>query len=40
MKPVASLSVKELARRLEAMGALPYPRPLERRELESVYAQA
>ena len=39
-KPVASLSVEELVRRLEAMGALPHPRPLERRELESAYAQA
>ena len=39
-QPVASLSVEELVRRLEAMGALPDPRPLERRELESAYAQA
>ena len=39
-KPVASLSVEELVRRLEAMGALPDPRSLERRELESAYAQA
>ena len=39
-KPVASLSVEELVRRLKAMGALPDPRPLERHELENAYAQA
>ena len=39
-KPVASLSVEELVRRLKAMGALPDPRPLERHELESAYVQA
>ena len=39
-KPVASLSVEELVRRLKAMRALPDPRPLERHELESAYVQA